>query len=45
MAVEPGSVAHEIGWHLHPYAWGHGYASEATHVVLAHAFSMGLLRR
>ncbi|WGW11008.1 GNAT family N-acetyltransferase [Saxibacter everestensis] len=34
----------EIGWHLHPDAWGHGYASEAAQGVLAHAFSMGLGR-
>ncbi|GGC85736.1 N-acetyltransferase [Tersicoccus solisilvae] len=32
----------EIGWHLHPDAWGHGYASEAAARVLEHAFAHGL---
>ena len=32
----------EIGWHLHPDAWGHGYASEAATRVLAHAFAHDL---
>jgi RimJ/RimL family protein N-acetyltransferase len=32
----------EIGWHLHPDAWGHGYASEAALAVLAHGFAGGL---
>ena len=32
----------EIGWHLHPDAWGHGYASEAASAVLRHGFEGGL---
>jgi RimJ/RimL family protein N-acetyltransferase len=32
----------EIGWHLHPDAWGRGYASEAAIAVLAHGFAGGL---
>ncbi len=32
----------EIGWHLHPDAWGHGYASEAARTILAHGFANGL---
>jgi RimJ/RimL family protein N-acetyltransferase len=38
--AEHGEV--EIGWHLHPDSWGHGYASEAASAVLAHAWSSGL---
>jgi RimJ/RimL family protein N-acetyltransferase len=26
----------QIGWHLHPDAWGHGYAAEAARAVLEH---------
>lgn len=32
----------EIGWHLHPDAWGRGIASEAASRVLAYAFEAGL---
>ncbi|MCX6396517.1 MAG: GNAT family N-acetyltransferase [Propionibacteriales bacterium] len=32
----------EIGWHLHPEAWGHGFAPEAARAVLAHGFDGGL---
>ncbi|MFC7495870.1 MULTISPECIES: GNAT family N-acetyltransferase [unclassified Nocardioides] len=38
--AEHGEV--EIGWHLHPDSWGHGYASEAAAAVLAHGFAAGL---
>ena len=38
--AEEGEV--EIGWHLHPDSWGHGYASEAARAVLAHGFAAGL---
>ncbi|MDF1605162.1 GNAT family N-acetyltransferase [Nocardioides sp. YIM 152315] len=38
--AEHGEV--EIGWHLHPDSWGHGYASEAAAAVLAHGFAGGL---
>jgi RimJ/RimL family protein N-acetyltransferase len=34
----------EIGWHLHPHAWGHGYASEAAAAVLQQAWDAGILR-
>jgi RimJ/RimL family protein N-acetyltransferase len=32
----------EIGWHLHPDAWGSGYASEAATAVLRRGFDGGL---
>jgi RimJ/RimL family protein N-acetyltransferase len=32
----------EVGWHLHPDAWGHGYATGAGGRLLAHAWSHGL---
>lgn len=27
----------EVGWHLHPDHWGHGYATEAASTLLQHA--------
>lgn len=32
----------EVGWHLHPDSWGHGYATEAAAAVLERAFADGL---
>jgi len=32
----------EIGWQLHPTAWGQGYAAEAGHAVAHHAFASGV---
>ena len=34
----------EIGWHLHPKAWGKGFASESAAALLQHAFGEGLER-
>ncbi|MGY1722338.1 GNAT family N-acetyltransferase [Blastococcus sp. SYSU DS0533] len=32
----------EVGWHLHPDSWGHGYATEAARAVIDRAFELGL---
>jgi RimJ/RimL family protein N-acetyltransferase len=32
----------EVGWHLHPDHWGHGYATEAGAGALAEAWRAGL---
>lgn len=39
MPADPPEV--EIGWHLHPDAWGSGYATEAAATVVADAFARG----
>lgn len=32
----------EVGWHLHPDSWGHGYATEAAVAVIERAFEAGV---
>ncbi|MDQ3157433.1 MAG: GNAT family N-acetyltransferase [Actinomycetota bacterium] len=32
----------EVGWHLHPDSWGHGYATEAASALLDRGFGAGL---
>ncbi|MDH6143625.1 RimJ/RimL family protein N-acetyltransferase [Kitasatospora sp. GP30] len=32
----------EVGWHLHPDSWGHGFATEAARGALAKGFGDGL---
>ncbi len=41
----PGSDVVEIGWHLNPACWGHGYATEAAQGALALAFGPRELER
>ena len=32
----------EVGWHLHPDSWGHGYATEAARAVIDRGFHAGV---
>ena len=32
----------EVGWHLHPDSWGHGYATEAAGAVIERGFGAGV---
>jgi RimJ/RimL family protein N-acetyltransferase len=41
----PGSEEVEIGWHLNPEYWGHGYATEAARGAAALAFGPRRLSR
>ncbi len=40
--VPDGDGAVEVGWHLHPDSWGHGFATETARAVLDRAFAEGL---
>ena len=40
MAAQPTDI--EVGWHLHPDSWGHGYATEAAQAVMDRGFGSGL---
>jgi RimJ/RimL family protein N-acetyltransferase len=38
----PLSEEYEVGWHLHPDYWGHGYATEAAAGALRRGFQAGV---
>lgn len=39
--IPDGAGEIEVGWHLHPDSWGHGYATEAAAAALAREFAAG----
>lgn len=39
--LPPGGEDLDMGWHLHPDAWGHGYATEAGQALARWAFDHG----
>ena len=42
LPLPPGDEDLEMGWHLRPDAWGHGYAAEAGRAIARWAFDEGL---
>jgi RimJ/RimL family protein N-acetyltransferase len=42
LPLPPGNEDLEMGWHLDPAAWGHGYATEAGRALARWAFSQGV---
>jgi RimJ/RimL family protein N-acetyltransferase len=38
----PNSEEIEVGWNLHPEAWGNGYATEGGRGAIVHAFAGGV---
>jgi RimJ/RimL family protein N-acetyltransferase len=40
--LEGGDDEVEVGWHLHPRHWGHGYATEAARGALDYGLALGL---
>ena len=42
LPLPPAGEDLEMGWHLDPAAWGHGYATEAGHALARWAFSQGI---
>lgn len=40
--IPGGDGQFEVGWHLHPDSWGHGYATEAARGTLDRGFAHGL---
>ena len=38
---DPGTPV-EVGWHLHPDSWGHGYATESAAGAMRRGFAAGL---